>query len=115
MAYTPNLSRYWNYFANITKQNNNGYFIPKTGYFVVSGSVSSVMGGTTGSVSVNIDSYAIKLKRFEAFHSGSATSFDIVFQNATPNTGSSFDPRKVIVTYKNVAGSPDYTSGVDQI
>ena len=102
-------------FANIDAQNNNGFYIPKEAYFVFSGTLSDVTSHTTGSVTLTIDTYAAKLKRFEAFHSGSGTSFNVIVESATPNTGLSFDPRNIIVTYTNASVSADFSQGIDQI
>jgi hypothetical protein len=102
-------------YTNIDNAHNNGFYTPREAYFVVSGTLSDVQSHTTGTISFNLHTYAAKLKRFETFHSGSATSFNISVESSTPNTGSAFDPRHVIVTYNNLQTSNDFSTGVDQV
>jgi hypothetical protein len=90
---------------------NNGLIIPNQAVFISSGSLS-VAGPQTGSVSLNFDAYALRLKRFEIFHSGSSVSFDVSLKSSA---GPALDPRDVVVEYDGVKGSDDYSSGLDQI
>ncbi|MBI2449335.1 hypothetical protein HYV49_03480 [Candidatus Pacearchaeota archaeon] len=94
---------------------NNGFFTEQKAYYVTSGSLNSVVGGTTGSVSLHFDAYGLRLTRFEVFHSGSAPIFDISLENSTPNTGSFYDARNIIVDYLGVNGSTDFVNGIDQV
>ncbi|MDP3763690.1 MAG: hypothetical protein Q8Q92_03515 [bacterium] len=64
---------------------------------------------------MTFDAYGLRLTRIEVFHSGNSTEFDISLENSTPNTGESYDPRNVFVDYLGIAGSVDYTSGIDQV
>jgi hypothetical protein len=36
-------------------------------------------------------------------------------ENRTPNTGSDFDPRNIVVCYHNIPGSDSYLGGIDQV
>jgi hypothetical protein len=85
------------------------------GVFVRSGSISSVTGGTTGSVSLTFDAIALRVRRVEVFHSGAAGDFNLAIENRTPNTGSAYDPRNVITCYNTIPGSDDWTGGLDQV
>lgn len=93
---------------------NNGLFIPNPAVFVSSGSLD-VVGSATGSVTLRFDAYGLRLRRFEIFHSGAASSFDVSIESASPNTGSFFDPRDIVVEYDGIQGSNNYTGGLDQI
>jgi hypothetical protein len=93
----------------------NGIVINNDAYYIQSGTLSSVVGSNTGSVTLHFDAYGLKLKRFEAFHSGAATTWDCSLETETPNTGAFFDPRNTVVNYNTIAGSDSYTAGVDQI
>lgn len=93
----------------------NGMFIGNEAYFVHSGTLADIQGGTTGSIALNFDAYGIKLRRFECFHSGAASSFTVTIENATPNTGAFYDPRSVVVEYEAIPGSDNYSAGIDQI
>lgn len=93
----------------------NGHFVSNSAFFVHSGSISDVSGSLTGSTPLNFDAYGLILKRIEVFHSGAANYFDISLESATPNTGSAFDPRDIVVEYPGVAGSDNFTCGIDQI
>jgi hypothetical protein len=94
--------------------NFNGLIIPNLGAFVVSGSIDTVTGSTTGSDSFKFDALAVRLRRVEVFHSGAASLFNVRLENATPNTGSFFDPRNIITCYNDIPGSIAY-EGLDQI
>ena len=85
------------------------------GYFIRSGSFSDIVGSTTGSVGLRFDAISLRLKRIEVFHSGAATFFNVALENSTPNTGSFFDPRDVVVCYDNIPGSDSFNAGIDQI
>ena len=100
--------------VNVDTTQNNGFFIPRDAYYVVSGSFN-VIGSQTGSVKLDFDSRGLRLIRFETFNSGAAGLFDVLLETSTPNTGSFFDPRDIVVRYDNVVGSVDFSSGVDQI
>lgn len=95
--------------------NHNGAIIPEYGIFVRSGSVTDISGSETGSIELNFDASALRLRRVEVFHAGPAANFNFRMENSTPNTGSFFDPRNIVVCYREVPGSLDYTEGVDQI
>lgn len=96
-------------------QNFNGFFIPLESYYVRSGSLSGVAGSSTGSITINLDTFGFKLRRFEVFHSGSSPGFDVSLESRLPNTGSDFDPRKIIAEYRGIKGSVDFTNGVDEV
>lgn len=96
-------------------QNQNGLIVPNLAVFAISGTMSDISGSTTGSISFNLDALAVRLRRVEVFHSGAATLFNARLENATPNTGSSFDPRNVITCYTDVPGGTTYADGLDQI
>lgn len=95
--------------------NFNGLVIPNMGVFVASGSVGPIVGSATGSDSFKFDALAVRLRRVEIFHSGAASAFNIHVENATPNTGSFFDPRNIITCYHDVPGSTDFGGGLDQV
>jgi len=97
------------------RQNKNGIFIPVETVYVASGSIDNVVGSTTGSVTIQIDTYACRLKRIEVFHSGASPSFDVSLESRTPNTGSNFDPRHIVVEYNGLQGSDDFSQGIDQV
>lgn len=88
----------------------NGFMIPQKTYMVLSGSVDANSIGTT-TVSASIDTYAFELRRIEVFHSGAASAFDFVISNERSST----NPLAVIASYEDVAGSVDFSSGIDQI
>ena len=88
----------------------NGYFIPLRSYLVLSGSTTAP-GGSTTVVSASVDSYAFEVKRVEVFHSGAAGSFDFSLENELTTT----NPLRVIAGYENIAGSVDFTSGLDHV
>jgi len=98
-----------------SKNQLNGLFIPNTAIYVSSGSINNVISSTTGSTSIQFDTYAYRIHRVEVFHSGTATTFDVSIESSAPNTGSFFDPRDVIVEYKNLDGSDNYSTGMDQV
>lgn len=102
------------YVSGETSQ-NNGVFVPKTAFYIASGTISGVSGSTTGSVTMNFDTRGFRLLRCEVFHSGAAQSFDVSFESSSPNTGSFYDPRNTIVNYDGIPGSDDFSSGIDQI
>lgn len=95
--------------------NHNGAIIPELGVYIRSGSIDSINGSTTGSVTLDFDVSALRLRRIEVFHSGAAALFNTNLNSSTPNSGTSFDPRDVITCYRNVPGSVDFTAGLDQI
>jgi hypothetical protein len=101
--------------VNRDLQNQNGIFIPNTAIYVNSGSIENVSGDTTGSTSFLFDAYGVKLKRIEVFHSGASDSFNVALQSRSPNTGSNFDPREIIVEYNAIQGSDNYHCGIDRI
>lgn len=96
--------------GEIDRYQNNGFMMPRIGYYVLTGSVS-VSGGTTDIVEEVIDSYGFELKRIEVFHSGAASYFDFSIKNISGST----DPLAVIADYANIAGSDDYSGGIDQV
>jgi len=79
--------------------------IPNMGVFVRSGTIDNVTGSTTGSATINFDAIALRLRRAGVFHSGVADFFNVKIENSTPNTGSFFDSRDVVVCYNNVVKS----------
>ena len=97
----------------------NGQFIPNHAMFVRSGTIAAVTGSTTGSAALRLDAYGLRLRRIEIFHSGAAEYFDVTLESSTPNTGSFFDPRNVILEYAGVAGDyggpGDFSCGIDQV
>jgi hypothetical protein len=95
--------------------NHNGAFIPNNGIFVRSGSVGPVDGSLTGSVELRFNASALRLRRIEIFHSGSATAFNARLESASPNTGSLFDPRKIVACYRDVPGGDNFSDGLDQV
>lgn len=95
--------------------NFNGLIIPNLGVFVASGSIDDISGGQTGSVGFKLDALAVRVRRVEVFHSGAASLFNLNIENATPNTGSFFDPRNLITCYHDVPGSTDFAGGLDQV
>lgn len=97
-----------NLYSYVGNVNNHGVFIK-------SGSVNDITGSVTGSVTLNFDAEALKIKRVEVFHSGAATTFTVRLENSVPNTGSFFDPRNVVLEYKDIPGSPSFLDGLDQI
>ena len=101
--------------ADRTRINHNGAHIPNSGLFVRSGTLGPVAGSTTGSIEMNFDATALRLRRVEVFHSGAAASFNISLDNSTPNTGSFYDARSIITCYNEVPGSTNFTSGLDQV
>lgn len=101
--------------ADRSQINHNGAFIPESGVFIKSGSLDGVTGSTTGSVQFSIGTTAFKLRRVEVFHSGAAANFNLKLENSTPNTGSFYDPRNVVVSYVSVPGSVDFSDGIDQV
>jgi len=94
--------------------NHNGVFIPNLAVFVRSGSFS-VDGSMTGSDEFKFDAVAVRLRRVETFHSGTAPNFNLAIENSTPNTGSFFDPRSTVTCYNDIPGSDDFSAGLDQI
>ena len=100
-------------FVDRNYQQYNGFFTNNECYYAVSGSIADIVGGATGSIQLRFDAYGLKLKRFEIFHSGSASGFDVSLD--TVQTGSDYDPRNVMVDYIGIAGSADYTGGMDQV
>jgi len=89
--------------------------INHVGVFCRSGSISDVSGSMTGSVTLEFDAIALRLRRVEVFHSGSATQFNISVENSYPNTGSFFDPRNIVTCYDNIPGGVDFRDGIDQV
>lgn len=85
------------------------------GIFVVSGSLTDVFGGTSGSATIGFDAQALALRRAQVWHSGSAATFSVSIENKTPNTGSAFDPRNIAICYNDIPGSDDFSAGIDQI
>ena len=110
MAFSPKHTK-----ADRDMSNYNGLIIPNLGVFVASGSIDAVGGSTTGSVEFRFDALAVRLRRIEVFHSGAAPLFDVNLENATPNTGTFYDPTRLITCYREVPGSGDFQGGLDQI
>lgn len=101
--------------ANRDRQQNNGVFIPNSAIYVKSGSLDNILGGSTGSVEMQFDTFGLRLRRAEVFHSGSAASFDVTIENSTPNTGSDYDPRSIVAIYDDLIGSDNFCSGLDKV
>jgi hypothetical protein len=95
--------------------NHNGAFIPEQGIYTRSGSSGPIAGSTTGSVELSFDAAALKLRRVEVFHSGVATAFNLRIDNATPNSGSDFDPRNIVTCYQEIPGGTTFGDGIDQV
>jgi hypothetical protein len=85
--------------------NNNAYFVRK-------GEILGLSGSLTGSYNVSVDSYVVKLKRFQIFHSGSSPLFDVIIES---NGFTTPDPRNYLAEYKSISGSDNYTGGIDQV
>lgn len=101
--------------ATRDRMQNSGVNLPVRSVWVTSGSIDNVVGSTTGSVQINLDSFGFNFSRIEVFHSGAALIFDLSFENKSDNTGTNFDPRNVIADYKNIMGSDNFRSGIDQV
>ena len=110
----PHLPKHSVYRRDLLNYNGN---INNYGVFVRSGSLDGVVGSTTGSITLQIEAPAVRLKRIEVFHSGAAPDFNIRLEASSPNTGSFFDPRDVLVCYNAVPGSEEFKEdeGLDQI
>ena len=84
-------------FVDRNRTQYNGFFTPNEAYYAFSGTISNILGNTTGSAELTFDAYGLRLTRMEMFHSGNSTAFDVSLENSTPNTGASYDPRNVVV------------------